>query len=83
MSYTPKPRGNIVESYEGIGDHVLTTNNYWLGLAINNDSQNDIIIIINNISIKVKANETFDDDFEDFSRIEIQASGNYRIVLRR
>jgi hypothetical protein len=84
MNITPKPRGNITHYYENQGIKTFSNkNSYWTGLALSND--NSFIALtftVNGITIKVKAGETFDDDFVDFKTIKINTKNNYRLYLR-
>ncbi len=82
---TPKQRGNIINSYNDNKDRTFIipiTNRYWTSLAITNDGLSDLTLTINNISVIVKAGETFDDDFEDFTQVQVTSSVDYRICMR-
>lgn len=85
MGITPKPRGNIVDYYEDNKNRILSKNdsNKWISLLIVNDSTtNDLTIKVNDIIMTIKANESFDEDFEDFNFVEIKAVDYYRVWLR-
>ena len=78
-----RPRGNVVNSYTGTGANTYRrTSGVWKSFAIINDNLvNNINITVNGLNITVRARETFDDDFNEFSAITIH-NGNYRVVLR-
>lgn len=83
MAIIPKERGNIVNYYENMGTRTFNKDNeYWISLMLTNDGTSNIILIINNMTITVKAGETLDEDFVDFNTVSIQATGNYRLWLR-
>jgi len=80
---TPKPSGNVVNYYSD-----NTTNTYnkssgnWISLAIINDGVSDLTFTVNNITITVKPNEKFDDDFVFFNTITVTTTVAYRLVCR-
>lgn len=83
MAIIPKERGNIVNYYENMGTKTFNKDNEnWISLMLTNDGTSNIILIINNMTITVKAGETLDEDFVDFNTISIQATENYRLWLR-
>lgn len=83
MSNIPKPRGNIINSYEGsVATSYSIQNRWWLSLAIYNDGSGDLTFTVNGLTITVAAGEVFDDDFEDFNQISINSDQAYRLVLR-
>ena len=85
MSVEPKPRGNVVNYFEGNGDRDRTLSKesgYWTSLGLTNDGAPNIYITVNGMRMKVEADEVFDEDFVDFNSVVIEALGNYRIWLR-
>jgi hypothetical protein len=92
MAGSIKPRGNVVfsanvESQTDANTETNSTDNAWLSLSVYNNGVNDLNLTVNNILIVISANETFDDDFEDFNsvRIEPSTAGQsiaYRLVIR-
>lgn len=83
MSNAPKPRGNVVNYYEG--DTITTISRdegYWIGLSITNDDSIDLEFALNDIRITVKPNEIFEDDFVDFQSLTINTNTAYRLALK-
>lgn len=76
-------RGRIVK--DAFGGNASGTFNYgenMYGLGIVNDGETDVIVDINDITIILKAGESFDDLFDPFTLFTITASGPYRTVVR-
>jgi uncharacterized membrane protein len=93
MSFTPKPRGNVIFSSNVTNQTDSNTetnsdsNQPWLSVSIYNTGSNNINLTINDVLIVIAANETFDDDFEDFDSVVIEPSTSdqaisYRLTLR-
>jgi hypothetical protein len=83
MSITPKPSGNVLDVYSGSTVTTYTkSNGYWKSLSIVNDGNSDLTFTVNNITITVKSNETYNDDFEDFNTITVNSNIAHRIVAR-
>lgn len=59
---------------------VYGTNMYGLGIV--NDGQSDLTVTINMFDIVVKPNESFDDLFDPFQRVTIEATDSFRAVIR-
>jgi hypothetical protein len=80
---TPKSSGNIADSFSGNATttHTKTTGD-WRSLAVINDGASDITFTVNNITVTVKPNETFDDDFESFNSVLVTTTVAYRLVCR-
>jgi hypothetical protein len=84
MAITPKPSGNVVDSFSGsTGQTHTKSSGYWKSLSIVNDGNSDLTFTVNNITITVKSNETFTDDFSDFNQITVNSNIAYRIVARQ
>jgi len=83
MAITPKARGNVINYYNSTGPKTYSKpEGIWVGLAISNDNLvNNLTFTVNGLTITVKTNETFDDDFEGFTSITVH-SGSFRLVLR-
>lgn len=85
MAIAPKPRGNIIDYFENNNRDLSKNNGYWKSLCVTNDDTRDLHISLNGMTFKIKAGETFDDDFEDFNYISIGVLGSnalYRLWLR-
>jgi hypothetical protein len=83
MAQTPKPTGNVID-YE-TGSRAIIYNKssgYWVGLSIINDGASDLLFTVNSRVITVKPNETFEDNFADFSTITINSNVAYRLALK-
>jgi hypothetical protein len=83
-SLIPKPDGNVVDYFTGstVVTYTKSGNYPWLSLSIINDGASDLTFTVNNITITVKANEEFTDNFEDFTTITINTNIAYRLALR-
>ena len=79
---TPKPRGNVLNYFSGSSNKTYETSDVWIGVHLLNDGGSDIIVKVNGLEITVKAGEKLDDDFEEFTRIEILSTVTYRLFLR-
>jgi hypothetical protein len=83
MSITPKPRGNIVNYYTGSSNiQYIKNTGSWISLMISNDGLSSLTVNVNNIVYTINAGEVFDEDFEDFTDVDITTTVNYRLWLR-
>lgn len=82
MSFTPKPSGNVVNSFSGSTTTTHTkSSGYWKSLSItNDDASTDLTFTVNNITITVKPNEEFSGDFVDFNSVTVTTTVTYRLV---
>jgi hypothetical protein len=90
MSTVSKPDGNVILSASGSVATIYTNssrstdNAYpWKSLSIINDGNSDLTFTVNGITITVKSNEEFSDNFENFFSVEINSDIAYRLVIRR
>lgn len=77
-------RGTVTIDY--INNTVDVSKNYsnnCYGFAIVNDGDGDVLVKINNLTITVKAGESFDSLFKPFMSIKIESGGTpYRAVVK-
>lgn len=80
---TPKPNGNVIDYYSGsVVTTITKSSGNWIGLSITNDDIIDLTFTVNGLTITVKVNEVFDDNFVDFNTISINTNTSYRLALR-
>lgn len=83
MGITPKPHGNVVSYFSGNTATTHTkSSGYWKSLSIINDGAGDLTFTVNNLTVTIQSNETYDDDFVDFNSITINSNIAYRLALR-
>lgn len=76
-------RGRIVkDSFSGTTSQEFSYGEPMYGLTIVNDGETDVILDVNDISIVLKAGESFDDLFDEFNLFNVTATGPYRVVVR-
>lgn len=76
-------KGRIVKDViEGSADITKSYPTEMFGVGIVNDGTADLTFAINDFSITVKPGEIFDDLFEAFTEITINATSNFRAVIR-
>ena len=78
-------KGRVILSASGSSAIIYTKTNPdkdWKSISITNDGSGELQIIINGLTITVKARETFDDTFEYFKTVQIVNDIAYRLVLR-
>ena len=80
-----KSRGNVINSYRGsaITTYQRLDNRVWISLGIINESLiNSLRFRVNGMIIRVLPRGTFDDDFEEFTEVEILSNVTHSIVMR-
>jgi hypothetical protein len=80
-----KPSGNVVAYQTGSVNAVYTysgNGDGWASLTIINDGVAALTFTVNGMTITVNANESFTDDFVDFTTITVTTSVAYRLLLR-
>lgn len=76
-------RGRIVKDIvNGTASVTRTYGMNMYGFGIVNDGLSDITVRINNIEIIVKPTESFDDLFDPFQTVTIEATDAFRAVIR-
>ena len=81
----PKPRGNVISSFRETraGIYTAPSNRIWTSLSIINESLIFALSFrVNNLTIRILPRGTFDDDFEDFTQVEILNNATHSIVMR-
>jgi hypothetical protein len=73
----------IVEAFNGTGNLTKTFSRYCNEFVItNDDATNSLTVLINGITITVKANEVFSGNFAKFKNVQITTTGSYRAYGR-
>lgn len=73
---------NVKDYFEG---NTNTTKNYDIadGFSIANDGDTDLTFTVNGFTIRVKAGEIFDGNFDPFKTLTITTNGNtFRAIVR-
>jgi hypothetical protein len=55
----------------------------WRSVSITNDGTSDLRFQANGLTVTVQSGEYFDDNFQDFTELEILDNVAYRIILRQ
>ncbi|MER2170748.1 MAG: hypothetical protein ABS938_08920 [Psychrobacillus psychrodurans] len=76
-------KGRVVKDVvESLSDVTKTYSTEMFGVGIVNDGIADLTFSINKFTITVKPGESFDDLFEAFTEITINATSKFRAVIR-
>ncbi|MET3658175.1 hypothetical protein [Sporosarcina psychrophila] len=76
-------KGRVVKDYfEGRETVTKTYDTPMFGFGIVNDGVADLTFTINGMQIPVRENEGWDDLFEPFTTVTINATGPFRAVVR-
>lgn len=76
-------KGRVVKDiFSGNGPITKTYNTPMSGFGLVNDGVSDVTFIINGMQIEVRENEAWDDLFEPFTTVTINASDAFRAVVR-
>lgn len=76
-------KGRIVkDAFNGSSNITKTYNTNMYGFGIVNDGAADLTFSINGFTILVKPHETFDDLFEPFQLVTVNATDTFRAVVR-
>lgn len=76
-------KGRIVkDAFSGEKSIIKPYNSPMFGFAITNDGVLDLEFTINALTIVVKPGESFDDLFEPFTSVSINANDEFRAVVR-
>lgn len=73
----------VKEYFEGNTNITKSFSEDMDGLTISNDGATDMTVVINEITIPVKAGEVFDETFEPFTEVTINTSGSYRAYVKQ
>lgn len=77
-------RGRIVKDYfSGNSDITRNYSEDMFGLAIVNDGASSIFVSVGTFTIQVKPGEAFDDLFDAFTSVTVEAATEYRLVVRQ
>lgn len=76
-------KGRVVkDAFNGNTTITKTYTTEMFGFAVVNDGDDDLTFTIGSFTILVKPHETFDDLFESFSSVTINATSEFRAVVR-
>lgn len=72
----------VIKSWEGNADETINLSAEGKAISIINDSGEDLFITINNFRIRLRKNESFSERFAPFQKMEVEATGEYRALVR-
>lgn len=75
-------RGSIKQAWSGSGNVNMNFSTEVRTLSLKNDGAGDVTITINGITITIKSEESFYDDFEPFTAMSIVANSIYRAYVK-
>lgn len=75
-------QGVVIDSWEGATTEIFTFPEEANYIAVVNDGVPDLIFTIGSISVKVREREVFKESFAPFTKLEINASGPYRAIVK-
>lgn len=76
-------KGRVVkDAFNGSESITKNYSTFMFGLGIVNDGESNLTVMINDFSIIVKPGESFDDLFEPFNIVKVNASDEFRMVVR-